>query len=242
MIICQSRRIATATSDPNWGSVKLLMGFEGPNGSITTGFADESGAVHGTMSGGNTSFSSITTTQKVFGSSCLRLAGNGCYFPYSGDWVLGSGSFTLETFFRLTTVLGNTYALLANFGGTTGQLGWVLYINTAGELAWNASTTGADNLNDMTGTTVLTINTWHHACIDFDGSKYRLYLDGVMEASFSTPRTLYDPTMALGVGMNSIDSGLWFPGYLDEVRITKGVARYHSDSGFAVPTASFPRS
>ena len=29
---------------------------------------------------------------------------------------------------------------------------------------------------------------------------------------------------------------------LDEVRITKGVARYASDSGFSVPSPAFPRS
>ena len=31
-------------------------------------------------------------------------------------------------------------------------------------------------------------------------------------------------------------------GWIDELRITKGVARYDSDSGFTVPTAAFPRS
>ncbi len=31
-------------------------------------------------------------------------------------------------------------------------------------------------------------------------------------------------------------------GWLDELRITKGVARYASDGGFTVPTAAFPRS
>lgn len=30
-------------------------------------------------------------------------------------------------------------------------------------------------------------------------------------------------------------------GWLNEVRITKGVARYSLDSGFAVPTAAYPR-
>lgn len=35
--------------------------------------------------------------------------------------------------------------------------------------------------------------------------------------------------------------GVDMNGWLDEVRITKGVARYSLDSGFAVPTAAYPR-
>ncbi len=44
----------------------------------------------------------------------------------------------------------------------------------------------------------------------------------------------------LNIGM--IGSSFGFDGWIDELRITKGVARYASDSGFAVPTSAYPRS
>jgi len=38
-----------------------------------------------------------------------------------------------------------------------------------------------------------------------------------------------------------IGSSFEFDGWIDELRITKDVARYASDSGFAVPTSVYPR-
>lgn len=241
MIICQSRVIVPTTPDPYFGSVKLLMGFEGPNNSTTTGMDDESGAVHGVASGA-TSFSCVDSTHHKFGSSCLRLSGNSIWFADSGDWVLGSGHFTVETFvYPLSS--NSQYFFVCQFGANAPNLGWVLYVNASNHLGWNVSTTGTNNLNDLIGTTALTANTWHHICVDYDGTKYRLYLDGVMEASSTTARNIYHPTgQNLGIGANSNSSSWWFPGYMDEIRITKGVARYASDSGFTVPTAAFPRS
>jgi hypothetical protein len=45
-----------------------------------------------------------------------------------------------------------------------------------------------------------------------------------------------DVTATLDIGSAT------FGGWIDELRITKGVARYASDGGFTVPTAAFPRS
>ncbi|QKC83613.1 LamG-like jellyroll fold domain-containing protein [Mesorhizobium sp. NZP2077] len=68
-----------------------------------------------------------------------------------------------------------------------------------------------------------------------------MYLNGTMVAS-STHRTINPSGAVLSIGADGNTSGFNFNGWIDEVRITKGVARYASDSGFTAPTAAFPRS
>jgi hypothetical protein len=68
-----------------------------------------------------------------------------------------------------------------------------------------------------------------------------MYVNGTTVSTSATTHTIYNPSLAIGIGANSSGSGSFLAGYIDELRITKGVARYASDSGFAVPTAAFPR-
>lgn len=239
MIVGYSRASAPTVADPNWTSVKLLMGFEGVNGS--TVMNDESSAAHGTAIGANPFFSYVSTAQRKFGGSSLFLVGDSIYFGDSTDWAFGSGHFTVEAWIYPTGF--STYQfIVCQFGpGGAGTLGWSLYV-FADSVGWNVSTTGADNLQDMlSAAATVTVNQWQHVAVDYDGSKYRLYVNGVMVASSTTARNIYHPAQNLAIGSNSNKSAWQFNGYIDEVRVTKGVARYASDSGFSVPTSAFPR-
>ncbi len=87
-------------------------------------------------------------------------------------------------------------------------------------------------------------------CLDYDGSKYRLYhaADGdtttTMVGSNVASYTMIDPGFfapSLTIGANGDNDNFWYQGYIDEIRLTNGTARYANDSGAAVPTAPFPR-
>lgn len=226
-------------SDPDFSSVVLLLGFEGSNGATgSPGMDDESLSAHGTLAGGS-STSNISTAQSKFGSSSLHLTGNSVDYADSADWDLGSGHFTVEMFAYPGVVSGVQF-LIGQWNAAP-DLGWQLYLNDA-NLVWNTSTTGSDNNTDITGSASITASVWHHLCIDYDGVKYRTYVDGVKDGSFSTPRTLHDSNQNLTIGAAANGSFLFDPGFVDEVRITKGVARYATDTSFTVPTSAFPRS
>lgn len=80
----------------------------------------------------------------------------------------------------------------------------------------------------------LPINTWTHLLLQRSGTRVDLYTGGVKGNGYT-----------IGSGSLSADSNPLYVGtnaafYLDEVRITKGVARVSGD--FTPPTASFPRS
>jgi hypothetical protein len=87
------------------------------------------------------------------------------------------------------------------------------------------------------------LNVWYHVAVDKDAAgKIRIYVNGVMKGS-ATPANsaFHNSTAVMRVGRDS-NTARWFNGWIDEVRVTKGVARYASDGGFSVPTAAFPHS
>lgn len=231
-------QVAGNNMTANFGSVGYTYSVPSGYGNWTiklTLATDESSKAHG--SGSLTGAGAISFTEKKFGASSYAFNGaTSLRWPDHSDYNLGSGLFTVETFFHPTKLTGVQY-LVGQWGGS---LGWQLWINDAA-LSWNISTNGSNNINDMTSVVALTANTWHHACVDYDGSKYRLYLDGAMVAYSTTPRIIFDTNSSFTLGSSATANSFFFNGYLDETRITKDVARCGSDLGFVVPTAAYPR-
>lgn len=226
-------------NDPLFSSVKLLMGFNGANASTgAPGMTDESGAAHGTSTALNGA--AISTAQSFFGGSSLSLNGSTqlTRFSDSADYDLSNGPFTIECWIRPTSVTG-TQIILGQWD-IAPDLGWVFFHN-AGVMSFNLSTTGSDTISQLAGGTV-SIGTWYAVCVDFDGTKYRMYVNGAMTASSTTLRTIFNSVNSLAIGASSISGGLAFNGFIDELRLTKGVARYANDSGYTVAISAFPRS
>jgi hypothetical protein len=225
------------TTDPHFSGVVLLLGFEDYEGS--TYVFDESPSSHGAaVVFGN---AHITTAQQKFGLSSATFDGafDSAGYVDSGDWNFGSGLFTVECSIRAATVAAGTRFIIGQWYNA-GGLGWVLY-QDGSQAKWNVSTDGTNNFNDLAGG-ALTTGAWFDVAVDYDGSKYRLYVDGVMVASSATARTINNSGNSLNIGSNSGQNAFFFNGWIDEMRVTKGVARYASDSGYTIATSAFPRS
>ena len=223
--------------DPYFGNVVLLDGFNGINGATAT--TDESPSAHGSATFHGVA--QLSTTQAKFGTSSLFLGSGSLGYitwPDSNDWYFDGGNFTIE-FWLYPLSYGSANAFLIDqWGG--GQNAWVLWWNV-NQLSWNTAVAVTDNNFDIAApASTPSLNAWHHIAIDSDGTKVRLYADGVMIASTTTVRNLANSTSLLAIGSDPVGTYI-SQGYMDELRITKGVARYASDSGFAVPTAAFPR-
>jgi hypothetical protein len=233
------------TSDPNFSNVVLLLGFNGTDGATTT--SDESSAGHTMTFVGN---AQLDTAQKKFGTASALFDGTGDYIttPDSADWDLSdsnSDQFTVETFFRPNSVAAGTRSLVGQYKSTGSQLAWALR-QSANAVTFSMSTSGSGATTTLSYTVsgdALVAGTWYHVAVDKDATgKVRLYLDGVMKAS-STPANsnIFNSTAVLTIGADDGGSNA-YNGWLDEIRITKGVARYGSDTSFTPPTAAFPRS
>jgi Concanavalin A-like lectin/glucanases superfamily len=228
----------SAAHDTYWTNVKLLMGFNGANNSTgAPGMTDESSAAHGNASVVNTAV--ISTAQSVFGGSSLALDGASYIsYPDSADWDFSNQPFTVECRFYTNSLAGGVHMIVGQWF-SAGNLGWELWLNGS-SLQFLLSDDGTTNRT--VATTTIAANTWYAVAVDFDGSKYRMYINGAMVSSSSTLYTINNSPIVLGIGASSNGPSSFINGFVDELRLTKGVARYASDSGYTVAVSAFPRS
>ncbi|MFC3322716.1 LamG domain-containing protein [Mesorhizobium cantuariense] len=156
------------------------------------------------------------------------------------DWQLGSTNsspWTIEVWVRWNVLDANNRGII----GQNASAGWFFTgSSTIGELSF-----GSGNFTTIaTSGAGMTTGVWYHVAVDHDSSgKIRLYVDGVMRGS-ATPANsaLSNYAADLAIGAQGHAGQVDMNGHLDELRITKGVARCGSDSGFTAPTAAYPRS
>lgn len=224
-------------SDPYFSSVVLLCHLDGSNGQTTT--SDSSSFAH-TMS--MTGSTKLDTAQKKFGATSLNMkdasgVGN-VESADSTDWSFSNGQFTVEAWIYCTSAPSNTITIIAHRGSSP-QREWHLGFFSSTTFGFRYSTTGSDDLGVQAAWTP-TLNTWYHVAADRDSSNVlRVYIDGSIHASATVSSTFSNSTEKLQIG-NCISAFGPFLGYIDEVRITKGVARY--GGAFTPPTAAFPDS
>ena len=124
---------------------------------------------------------------------------------------------TYQAWFRIPSIPANSDRILQR--GNDGTGGWSLQmdVNSAGRLSAGIS---ASPDTFITGTTVLTPNTWYHATFVFENNNsLRLYLNGNLEASIAIGnRTLRNSDNRLRIGVGNIASE-HFNGDIDEVRV-----------------------
>jgi Concanavalin A-like lectin/glucanases superfamily/Putative phage tail protein len=233
--------------DPDWAYVVLLLGFEDLDGSTgAPGFTDESSRHQGTAT---VTGPQIDTAQFKFGASSALITGTLPLATFHGnsDFDLSnsnSDQFTIECWARFTSFssyntlvgksLGNIEWLFAAFHGSLGT----------GGLTFQSTTTGlAIDVDVRSSDTVLSPGIWYHLAVDKDSTgKIRLYVNGTPVGS-ATPADSsinYNSLNNVIIGSTGF-GGNPLNGWIDEVRITKGVARYKTDASFTSPTAAFPR-
>jgi hypothetical protein len=208
--------------DPYWGSVVLNLQMDGVDSSSL--FVDDK--LHTMTPYGNVR---LSTTQKKHGTASGFFDGSGDYLrTSSADFSLPS-DFTVELWAYIQTMPtsdswpGSWYnhSVLVTLGSPGAGDGWGLLLG---------ATTLIFQSNDSQVISVahnLNINSWHHLAITRTGNIFRLFIDGVLLKSVTTSATLGSGS-GLFIG-GETGEGAWFSGYLDDIRITKGVSRYTSD-------------
>lgn len=160
-----------------------------------------------------------TETSNFYGGS-FKFDGSGDYLsiPASSDFnLLGDGTFTIEFFFYASALSGGYADYVGVFdGGTTG----LLIYEQGGN--FDAYINGAQRVT----TTHPGAGKWHHAALTRDGTTLRLFVNGVLKSS-STASLGSDYSGALQIGGASGRNGI--NGYIQDVRVYKGVAKYTSN-------------
>jgi hypothetical protein len=150
------------------------------------------------------------------------------------DWQFSNLQFTIECWVYLAATPPASQPYISQWG-VSSDWGWYLGTISNNLYFYYQTTNGIGNLPSSA---TISLNTWHHVCVDRDASlNLRLYLDGVVLGITGLPYGMYASSQQLYIG-NQIGSSVSVPGYIDEVRITKGTARY--GGAFTPPTAPFP--
>ena len=192
----------------------------------------------------------LSTSVKKFGTASLYLTGtttSRLFHPYSHLYDFALDTFTFEAWIYPTRANTTGTRIFSTGGGTAGwnsTTGIHLLIQTSGgttsggqlnaQLATNTTTPTV-----ILNTSIVPINQWSFITVCVIGSTAYVGLNGtVVSGSVATrARPSTNPTVSLGSLVGESSSSLSFQGYMDEVRITKGIARYTGN--FTPPTEPF---
>lgn len=227
-------------SDPYWANVVSLLHFDGPDGSST--FTDEKG-----KSWTRSPNTIIDTAQSQFGGSSLRIPSGDEFLRAtldSADFEFGAGDFTIECWVLpdSLTGAGQFPAIAGKQHADSSQCEYLLYLNQNNSgLAFHYSQNGTTR-SFASKTGALTLGQKHHVAVSRSGSDLRVFLDGVGGSVVNVAGvTLFAGTAPFIIGRHGLSqAGNAWVGWIDELRVTKGVGRYTGD--FTPPTAAFPNS
>lgn len=192
---------------------KSLLSFDGPDG--YTIFVDDIQNIW--TPSGNTQ---LDTATKRFGESSVYFDGTGDNLAADGssNFEFGNGDFTIDFWIKtLTTSPPIIYD--GRLGGGGQGLRPTIYIST--NLVYFT-----DGAVRITGTTPIVTNQWYHIALTRSGTNTRLFLNGYQEGSTYTDTNVYvidggRPKL----GSSGADTN-YFNGWIDEFRVSKGVARW----------------
>jgi hypothetical protein len=180
----------------------------------------------------------VSTTQAKFGTTSMYFdgSGDGLIGPVSNLFDFGSGDFCVEFWANIPSTSGTGYfvSVWEDAGGSDANSSWLIRLNNNGTLITHL-TQGSSTFNTLASGTLST-NTWFHCAYTRSGNTIYLFIDGVLAQSASVSGAMNTVVRALRVGYQS--GGSVLTGYLDDLRITKGYARYTAN--FTPPAAAFP--
>jgi len=174
---------------------------------------------------------------------------NAVYFDGSGDYLsvpssqginLSSGNWTIESWVWWSG--NNSQSTVLDKDGVSGSTypSYAMGVNGSG---YARIVIGAGNVNGyfqiITSNTLLPTSTWVHLAAVKNGSTITLYQNGVSVASATQSGTIVDGGKALLIGYSAGQpASSYWNGYIDDLRITRGVARYTAN--FTPPARALP--
>ena len=213
--------------DPYWASVVLAMHMD------DVGLSDMKGGVV-TLNGDV----AMASDGSAFGGYCAVFDGSGDYLtvPHSTDFFIGTSDYTIEARIK---VLDTSQRCVASKRTTSSPAdGWSIYTLNGSLVLTVWNTVGSTFIN-ISAAGVITTGAIHHVAFTNDGTAVRIFVDGVKVAESLVGETgiQKDSIGPLYVGREPTHTARDFYGRIDELRITKGVARYVEN--FTPPVARF---
>jgi hypothetical protein len=183
----------------------------------------------------------VSTSVYKWSPASMKFNGTSDYLsiPHNPQLNLTTGDFTIETWFYCTALTAANQVILGKDGisGTSYSQYWI-GVTTAGKLI--APLGNGNGLSptetDYGAATSVTLNVWNHVALVRTGTTIKVFLNGTQVNSTAQVTAMSDGGKPLLIGWRQGDT-VYFNGYVQDVRITKGIARYTAN--FTAPTAEF---
>ncbi len=149
-------------------------------------------------------------------------------------YAFDSGNFTIEMWFYITAFT-NTYNTLFDSRPVSTQGSYPTIAITSGRLYYYVNS--AERI--ATANSTITTGQWYHLAVSRSGTSTKMFLDGTQVGSTYTDSTVYvNGTSRPVIGAEGFNSppNDSINGYIDDLRITKGYARYTAN--FTPPTSA----
>lgn len=167
----------------------------------------------------------INTTTKKFGASSMYFNGSAkVNMPYNANLDFGTGDFTIDFWIYVTSALNNKF-IMGN--ATTGAI-FVGF--QSGNIGIGRSGVAWDNV----ATTAIPQNQWVHITLARSGTSLKFYHNGTLINTFTNS---IDYNLGGGYLNVGADNTSYMTGYVDEFRISKGIARW--TAAFTSPTQEY---
>lgn len=175
--------------------------------------------------------SKISSAAVKYGTGAMFFDGTGDYVDFSpppARAAFGTADFTIEFWVRPVTQVSTYPGLFGNQTFTTNSfVGYERhgsYPNVFSIFCYNYSSVAAMLLS----TTTISINTWYHIAVTRSGSSLKLFVNGVNESTVTFSGSVDGGVPLRYIGLDYTTTNA-FAGYIDDFRITRGVARYTSN-------------
>lgn len=179
----------------------------------------------------------LSTAVTKYGTASMSFSGSSQLLTMLASTPLlafGTGDFTVEFWVNFNSTTGRQDIMwLAVTGSVDDRMG-IIWNLTAGNLTYYISPTVANAIN---AAWTPSAGIWYHIALSRASGSSKLFINGVQTGSTYTDTRNYNVPYSLYVGQDSGAASSYFNGYLDDVRITKGFARYTAN--FTPPTSAF---
>jgi hypothetical protein len=178
----------------------------------------------------------LSTAISKFGGSSMAFDGTGDYVLSSTSanlYAFGAGDFTIELWVYTNSVAATDQALV-DFRTANGYYPYLYLFN--GRVGYWLNS--VDVITGSPGS--ITAGSWYHIALTRSGSSTKLFVNGTQSGSTYTSATaLLCGVNRPAIGSSGTSLGAYpLNGYVDDLRVTKGYARYTAN--FTPPTSAFP--
>ena len=199
-------------------AISLLLHMNGVDASTT--FTDAMGK--SVTAVGN---AQIDTAQQKFGTASGLFDGTGDYLtvPDSADFYMADSDWTIDFWVRFDSVSGCCF-----FSHSTDSDNYAIGFFDGTSLRFSIKNTGVFTTSySVTWSPI--VNTWYHVAIVRSGGLIKYFIDGAILGSEGSTSTWPNFTGTFNIGNDTTGNGVAsYDGWLDEFRISKGVARWTS--------------